>query len=175
MANVLDLVTWLLHWRYVALAIVILLGNVGLPVPEEMVLTLAGYLVREGHLALGSTLAVGIASVVAGDNLGYWLGRFGGRPIVRRGACWAGVTPVRLERIQGLVSRCGALVVVAARFVAGFRMLAGPRGRLRDAAADIHGRESGGRRALCSYALALGCVVGRGLHAVGPPTRAWVR
>jgi membrane protein DedA with SNARE-associated domain len=101
MANVLDLVTWLLHWRYVALAIVILLGNVGLPVPEEMVLTLAGYLVREGHLALGSTLAVGIASVVVGDNQGYWLGRLGGQPIVRRGARWAGVTPARLERIKG--------------------------------------------------------------------------
>jgi hypothetical protein len=44
-------------------------------------LILAGYLVREGYLALGPTLAVGIASAVAKDNLGQWLGRLGDRPI----------------------------------------------------------------------------------------------
>ena len=121
-----ELLTWLQHGRYLALAIAIVLGNVGLPVPEEMVLIVAGYLVREGHLALGPTVAVSIVSIVIGDNLGYWLGRLGRRPIVNRGARWSSVQAARLERLQWLVSRYGAFAIVAARFVAGFRMLAGP-------------------------------------------------
>ena len=122
-----DLTTWFLEWRYVALATVIFLGNVGFPVPEETALILAGYLFREGRLALGPTLAVGIVSAVAGDNLGYWLGRRGGRSIVvHRGARWAGVTPDRLERVQRFVARYGPLAVVAARFVTASGCSRGP-------------------------------------------------
>jgi membrane protein DedA with SNARE-associated domain len=65
-------------------------------------------------------------SIVVGDNLGYWLGRLGRKPIVNRGARWSSVPAARLERLQRLVSRYGAFAIVAARFVAGFRMLAGP-------------------------------------------------
>ena len=169
MANVLELVAWLLHWRYVALAAVIILGNLGLPIPEEMVLIVAGFLIREGHFALGPTLAVGIASAVAGDNLGYWLGRLGGGPIVRRGARWAGVTPARLERIQGLVSRYGAFALVAARFVAGFRMLAGPlAGASGMRPLTFMAGNFVGALLFIPYALAVGYAIGRGLDAVEP-------
>ena len=168
-----ELVTWLLQWRYVALAVVILLGNVGLPVPEETVLILAGYLVHDGHLALGPTLAVGIASAVAGDNLGYWLGRLGGRPIVRRGARWLGVTPARVERLQGLEARSGALAVVAARFAPGFRMLAGPpAGAAGMRPLAFMAANLVGALIFVPYALALGYVLGRGLEAVGPSPHA---
>jgi membrane protein DedA with SNARE-associated domain len=83
----------------------IVLGNVGLPVPEELVLIVAGYLVREGHLAPGPTVAVSIVSIIVGDNLGYWLGRLGRRPIVNRGARWSSVQTARLEWLQRVVSR----------------------------------------------------------------------
>jgi hypothetical protein len=56
----------------------------GLPVPEETVLALAGYLVWSGRLQLLPVLVVGVFSAVAGDNLGYWLGRQYGRRAVER-------------------------------------------------------------------------------------------
>src|SRR5262249_29040419 len=121
-----ELLVWLQHGRYLALAVVIVLGNLGLSVPEEMVLIVAGYLIREGHLALGPTAAGSLVSILVGDTLGYWLGRLGGRPIVRRGARRASIPAARLDRLQRLVSRYGVFAIVAARFVAGFRMLAGP-------------------------------------------------
>ncbi len=70
-----DLSPLLAQWGYLAIFVIVALGNIGLPVPEESVLILAGYLVWHGHLRLAGVLVVGVISAVAGDNLGYSLGR----------------------------------------------------------------------------------------------------
>ena len=62
-------------WGYLAIFLIVVLGNVGLPVPEETTLILAGYLVWRGELRFPIVLAVGITSAVGGDSLGYWIGR----------------------------------------------------------------------------------------------------
>ena len=121
-----DLSELLQHWGYVAIFVVVVLGNVGLPVPEETVLVLAGYLVREGVLRLPLTLSVGVLSAAAGDNVGYWIGRRLGRPTIERYGARVGITRDRLETIEGFVTRYGALGVFAARFIPGVRVLGGP-------------------------------------------------
>ena len=81
-----DANSLLAQWGYVAIVAVVILGNMGLPFPEETILILAGYLVWKGHLHLPIVLAVGLVSAVLGDNLGYWMGReFGRRAIERYG------------------------------------------------------------------------------------------
>lgn len=67
------------HWGYWAIFLVVILGNMGLPVPEEIILSLAGYLSWRGDLWLPIVFAVGVLSAVTGDNIGYWLGRRYGR------------------------------------------------------------------------------------------------
>ena len=71
----LDLGQLISHWGYLAIFLFVILGNLGLPAPEESILVLAGYLVWQGKLRLPLVLAVGILSAIAGDNLGYWIGR----------------------------------------------------------------------------------------------------
>jgi len=61
------------HWGYAALFLAVVLGNVGIPIPEDGVFLAAGYLAGEGRLSLPSVVAVGVAAAMAGDNLGYWL------------------------------------------------------------------------------------------------------
>ena len=61
-----DLTQLLGHWGYVALFVVVMLGNVGVPLPEETVLALAGYLVWRGDMQLPVVLVVGVVSAVAG-------------------------------------------------------------------------------------------------------------
>ena len=112
-------------WGYLGIFVVVVLGNLGLPVPEETVLALAGYLVWSGRLQLVPVLLVGIGSAVAGDNLGYWLGRRYGRAPIERYARWL-LTPARVAAAEGFIRRYGALAVGAARFVGGTRFLAGP-------------------------------------------------
>jgi membrane protein DedA with SNARE-associated domain len=102
------------------------LGNVGLPVPEETILTLAGFLVRRGDLNLWPVLIVGIVSASVGDNLAYWLGRSLGSAALYRYGTRSRVSPARLEAAQRFVVKHGALAVFVARFVPGLRFAAGP-------------------------------------------------
>jgi membrane protein DedA with SNARE-associated domain len=121
-----DLNEFIGHWGYIAIFVVVVLGNVGLPVPEETVLALAGYLVWRGKLRLSLVLAVGMVSAVVGDNVGYWLGRRYGQTALPRYARWALGHPERLEAMLSFVRRRGPLAVFVARFVPGVRFAAGP-------------------------------------------------
>jgi membrane-associated protein len=114
------------HWGYAAIFVAVVLGNVGLPVPEETILALSGYLVWDGQLRLSLVLLVGVVSAVAGDNLGYWIGRHYGRGAIERYGHRILVTPERLESVSRFVTRYGPWGVFVARFVAGLRFLAGP-------------------------------------------------
>jgi hypothetical protein len=70
-------------WGYAGIFLVVIPGNIGVPVPEETVLAVAGYLVWSGRLQLVPVLILALVSAVAGDNLGYWLGRRYGRRALR--------------------------------------------------------------------------------------------
>src|SRR5438552_11241064 len=122
MPDVSQLIT---DWGYAGIFLVVILGNIGVPVPEETVLAAAGYLVWSGRLQLVPVLIVALVSAVAGDNFGYWLGRRYGRAAVERYGRWL-LKPARVVVAESFVSRYGALAVCVARFVGGFRFLAGP-------------------------------------------------
>ncbi len=114
------------RWGYVGIFLIVVSGNFGLPVPEETVLVVAGYLAWKQTLRLPLVLLVGVVSAVTGDNLGYWIGRRYGRAPFERYGPWLAVTPARLESVWGFVRRHGSLGVFAARFIPGLRFLAGP-------------------------------------------------
>ncbi len=120
-----DINQLITDWGTAGIFLVVILGNIGLPVPEETVLAVAGYLVWSGRLPLLPVLIVSIVSAVAGDNFGYWLGRRYGRAAVERYADRL-LKPGRVVVAESFVSRYGALAVCIARFVGGFRFLAGP-------------------------------------------------
>lgn len=118
-----DLTPLIAQWGYAAIFLVVILGNLGLPVPEETVLTVSGYLVWQGRLAAAPVIATALASAVLGDNIAYWLGRRYGRLVLTR---FVKVPAERIERIEALVRRYGMFAVFVARFVAGLRFMAGP-------------------------------------------------
>ena len=114
------------HWGYAAIFVVVVLGNVGLPVPEETIFTLAGYLVWRGDLRLWLVLIVGIVSASVGDNVGYWLGRTLGGAALRRYGTRLWLDPAALDSSHRFVLKHGAVAVFVARFVPGLRFAAGP-------------------------------------------------
>jgi membrane protein DedA with SNARE-associated domain len=121
-----DLPELIGHWGYVAIFVIVVLGNVGVPLPEETVLAVAGYLVWRDDLDLAGVLTVGVVSAVAGDNLGYWLGRRFGRTALPRYARWVLGHPERLDAMEAFVERRGPFAVFVARFIPGIRFMAGP-------------------------------------------------
>lgn len=123
MPNLSDLVG---HWGYLAVFLAVILGNMGMPVPEEAILLLAGYLVWEGELWLPAVLLIGIVSAAAGDNLGYWIGRRFGQAVMKRYREWLFLTAEKFESMQQFVVHYGPTGVFCARFLPGLRFLAGP-------------------------------------------------
>jgi len=163
---VLDLAPLIGHWGYAAIFLVVFLGNVGLPIPEETILSLSGYLVWRGELRLPMVVAVGVISAAAGDNLGYWLGRAYGRQAIERYGYRVLVTPERLESVWRFVTRHGSLGVFAARFIPGVRFMAGP---LAGAAGIPPARfvlaNLLGAAIYVPYAVGIGYAIGYGLGA----------
>ena len=121
-----DVGALLNHWGYLAIFIFVILGNMGVPLPEETILALAGYMVWRGQLLFWAVLIVGILSAILGDNLGYWVGRRYGRGAIERYGHLVLGRPARLESLECFVARYGALGVFVARFVPGLRFMAGP-------------------------------------------------
>ena len=159
-----DLGDLIANWGYVAIFLVVVLGNFGLPVPEETALVLAGYMAWAGTFRLPTILAVGIISAATGDNLGYWMGRRYGRETLERYGGWVSVTPERLETVWSFVRRHGPLGVFAARFIPGLRFMAGPiagasgLGMVPFVAANILGAV-----VYVPYAVGIGYAIGYGL------------
>ena len=126
--HILDLLRGaLVHYGYWAVAAALLLENAGVPAPGETVLLLASFLAyTERDLQLGWIILVGTVAAALGDNLGYAIGYFGGRPLLERYRSFFHVSDVALARGENLFGRYGAVTILFARFVFGMRVIAGP-------------------------------------------------
>lgn len=114
------------QWGYQGIFLGVVLGNIGLPLPEESIVLFAGYLAWRGTLDLRYVMLVAFVSAVVGDNLGYWIGRLGGEPFLRRYGRYVGVSEKLLDRGKRFFAAHGVKAVFLARFITGFRFLAGP-------------------------------------------------
>ena len=114
-------------YGYWAVAAALLLENAGVPAPGETILLLASFLAYSQHeLQLRWIIVVATIAATLGDNLGFVLGYYGGRPLLSRYQSIFRVRPSSLERGERLFARYGAVTVFFARFIFGMRILAGP-------------------------------------------------
>lgn len=121
-----ELADWLSTWGYLGVFVFVFIGNLGIPVPEETVLLVAGFLAGRGDLDLRTLYAVGIASAVTGDCGGFLFGRTGGQRLLERLAHRFEFVRKRYNRLQDFFKAHGAKAVFMARFIAGARFMAGP-------------------------------------------------
>src|SRR5919199_3067707 len=99
-----------------------MLESSGVPLPGETILIASGVLVEQGYLDLGNVIVFGILGAVIGEQIGYWVGREGGRPFVVRWGRYALISPKRLSHSERFFKRHGGKAVFLARFVTGFRV-----------------------------------------------------
>jgi membrane protein DedA with SNARE-associated domain len=112
-------------WGYLAVGGLLFLEDFGVPVPGETMLIAASLYAGTGRLNIIVVAVVAFAAAVLGDNLGYLIGRWGGRRFVERFGKYVLLTPSRLDRGQKWFDDHGGKIVVAARFVEGLRQLNG--------------------------------------------------
>src|SRR5271157_2276809 len=114
-------------YGYWGVALALLCENAGIPVPGETTLLLASFLAHsEQKLHLGWIIVVGTCAATLGDNIGYALGHFGGRPLLDRYQTIFRISPPALKRGEDMFERYGAAAVFFARFIFGVRVFAGP-------------------------------------------------
>ena len=101
----------------------VFLENMGLPVPGETALLAGAALAHSGRLSLARVVVTAIVAAILGDNLGFFIGRRGGRWLLVRYGGAVGLTTARLADFDGFFERYGAKTVFAARFITGLRVV----------------------------------------------------
>jgi membrane protein DedA with SNARE-associated domain len=116
-----SLLSWLSHYGYAGLFGLLVLGIVGLPIPDETLLVFSGYLISTGRLQPALTFVAGFAGAVCGISLSYTIGRTLGHRAVLRYGRYFHVTEARIERVHRWFLRVGDWLLTIGYFIPGVR------------------------------------------------------
>ena len=117
------LLHWVTQYGYLAIFSLLMLGIVGLPVPDETLLTLTGYLIFKGRMEFGPAFVSAVSGSICGITLSYLIGRSGGYYLITRFGHKVHITPEKLERAERWLERTGKWGLVVGYFVPGVRHL----------------------------------------------------
>jgi membrane protein DedA with SNARE-associated domain len=162
-----EFLSALLVYGYPALALILLLGAVGLPVPTGFATALAGALVSQGHMTWAWAGIIAVAASVLGDLVAYGIGRWLGEQVLERRGRWFGFTAHRRARVEWLFRQWGRVTILLTRTLVSHlssvvSLLAGV-GRYR--IAEFAGFAVIGRVLWTSVYLGLGFAIGADLDA----------
>jgi membrane protein DedA with SNARE-associated domain len=112
------------HYGLIALFLIVMLESGGVPLPGETALIAASVFASRGDLPLPAVIAVAAAAAIVGDNLGYWVGRTGGRTLLERWGLLRRWSERVLPWAERFFERHGGKTVFIGRFVAVLRVTA---------------------------------------------------
>ena len=115
-----SMALWIGQYGYPAIFLLLVGGIVGLPVPDQLLLVVSGYLVLTKSLAIGPTLLAAILGSVVGITASYALGRSSASYISKMR-----IAANRLENARHWFERFGGWTLVFGYFIPGIRNLIG--------------------------------------------------
>lgn len=113
------------HWGYLAVAFLLFVEDFGVPAPGETVLIAASVYAGAGRLNVVAVAVIAFFAAILGDNVGYAIGRFGGRALVLRYGRYIMLTEERLDKAEAFFNKHGGKIVTVARFIEGLRQANG--------------------------------------------------
>ena len=114
---------WITRYGYAGIFLLLMLGIVGLPVPDETLLTFVGYLSFKGDLALIPSVAAAFLGSAAGISLSYGIGRVAGPRALTKVGPLLHLSVEHIQKGQAWVQRWGKYALLMAYFVPGVRHL----------------------------------------------------
>jgi membrane protein DedA with SNARE-associated domain len=111
------------EYGYVALYFTFSFGLLGLPMPDETVLTYVGFLVHGGHLDYLNAIITVFFGSMTGMTLSYAIGRRYGKPFLLRYGKWIHLTPRRLAKTERWFQKFGPWTIVFGYYLPGIRHL----------------------------------------------------
>lgn len=109
------------HGSYFALFGVLLAAGLGLPLPEDIPLVAAGWLVHRGKADLTLMIITGMLGVMVGDSLIFNMGRKYGTNLVGHRWLQRIAKPTLVAKAERMFANHGAKIVFAGRFMPGIR------------------------------------------------------
>ena len=95
---------------------VLLIGSIGVPMPGSLLLVAAGSFVEQGDMSQWWVLTLASTGAILGDNVGYALGRWGGRTLAVRMSRFVGGEE-RLQHVEAWLKRWGGVGIFLSRWL----------------------------------------------------------
>jgi membrane protein DedA with SNARE-associated domain len=118
-AAVREIEPTLRRWGYPVVAGVVALDYVGVPVPADTMLVAATIASTRGDLRVLVDGIIAVGAMIVGSQMGFGLGRWGGRALLRR----LPISPARMAAVEARYVRWGTRLVPVAPFIDGVRQL----------------------------------------------------
>lgn len=113
------------QYGYWAIAILLALGIIGLPVPDETLMIFVGYMSSTGVLNYMISILVSFVGSVTGMMISYLIGKKLGVSVIAKYGKWVGLTPKRFDKAQQWFSRYGIWTIMFSYFIPGVRHATG--------------------------------------------------
>ncbi len=118
-----TLLHWIAHYGYAGIFFLLMFGIIGLPIPDETVMTFSGYLVFNGQLHMAPTIVSAFLGSVCGIMVSYLLGRSGGYVLILRYGHWIHITKEKIDRVHEWLEHRGRWGLFVGYFIPGVRHL----------------------------------------------------
>lgn len=102
---------------YGGVALLMGIESACIPLPSEIIMPFAGYLVYTGQFSLHGAALAGAVGCILGSIPAYWLGQYGGRPVIERWGKYVLLSRKELDLADRLFARHGQWVVLAGRLL----------------------------------------------------------
>jgi len=121
MANWHELIA---HYGYISIFVILGIGIIGLPLPDEVLLTYLGYLTSDGRMHFLPAFLSALAGAWCGISISYLLGIKLGEPFLRKYGPKLFIKETAINRTSRLFNRYGAFVLFICYFIPGVRHVA---------------------------------------------------
>src|SRR5712691_3982412 len=118
-------VRWVTDYGYLGIFFLLIFGIIGLPVPDEWLLVISGYLAFKNVLGFAPTVAVAFIGSAGGLTMSYVLGRTSSGFMIRRYGHWFSIDDEKIDRAQHWFQNLGRWVLVVGPFIPGVRNVMG--------------------------------------------------
>lgn len=115
------ILTFMEDWGYTALLLTMILENMNIPIPSEIVLGFAGFLVSRGIMTYWGAVAVGTLAGIIGSLASYAIGYYGGRPLLLQYGNKFWLSHKRLKQANDWFDRYGGIAIFTGRLLPGIR------------------------------------------------------
>jgi len=102
---------------YAGVVLLMAIESACIPLPSEIIMPFAGYLVYTGRFTLHGAALAGAIGCIVGSIPAYYLGQYGGRPLIERYGKYVLLSRHELDLADRLFARWGQWVVLAARLL----------------------------------------------------------